>query len=94
MERGESQNSGVAWIVAIPPQAEGLCPSKYHYLYLITFTTFLFIQKQFANLGLVKIVEDLKENVSNEALEIQIKIFEEEGNINHPVPDARFEIRN
>ena len=36
-ERGESQHSGIAWIVAIPSQAEGLRPSKYHYLYLITF---------------------------------------------------------
>ena len=48
MEKGEKQNSGIAIVVwfcldrvTIPSQAEGLCPSKYHYLFLITFTTFL-----------------------------------------------------
>ena len=47
MEKGEKQHSGIAivWFcldrVTIPSQAEGLCPSKYQSLFLITFTTFL-----------------------------------------------------
>ena len=47
MEKGGKQNSGIAIVVwfcldrvTIPSQAEGLCPSKYHYLFLITFTPF------------------------------------------------------
>lgn len=35
-----------------------------------------------------------RKNNRTEHIDTLIKIFEEEGNINHPVPDARFEIRN
>jgi leucyl-tRNA synthetase len=35
-----------------------------------------------------------RKNNRTEHIDTLVKIFEEEGNINHPVPDARFEIRN
>lgn len=35
-----------------------------------------------------------RKNNRSEHIDTLIKIFEEEGNINHPVPDAKFEIRN
>ncbi|HWI91994.1 MAG TPA: leucine--tRNA ligase [Flavisolibacter sp.] len=35
-----------------------------------------------------------RKNNKTEHIDGLIKIFEEEGNINHPVPDAKFEIRN
>jgi leucyl-tRNA synthetase len=35
-----------------------------------------------------------RKNNRTESIDTLIRIFEEEGNINHPVPDTRFEIRN